>query len=487
MSCGNEPDVAPDGGQSGGEALMPRRRQVRRVDRAICQKCKTAKSKYIMHSATFCPACFESTLNVRFLRTLFPALRPPHSKVKDLSRPPLQKGNALIGLSGGAGSVAMLDLLMRFGLIGRGTGARADLTKGEKEVVWDWATVVHVRFEEDVEKETELQRVVEGWGLQWMLLKAEDVFDSGLRQRLGGTQDDGPELGVDLHYHDLPLTELSSSSSLTPREKLLSLLTALPPASRPAMLQSILDHLLTFTAATLPNISHLLLGETATRQAQRVISGTALGRGWALPLDLAAKRSTSGDVVQLKPMRDIGSKETAILCRLRELASWNERRWFLGPEGKEKGKGGSGTRSIEGLTERFIAGLSVSHPSTVSTINRTGDKLVFPGETGSIASCPLCESPLEPSALDWKSRTALTSLSASTVTVPKNRKGDGKGLGLANMLCYACLTTLSRSPIAKHSPSLLGQGSVPLPLWVSAHVGRGTIEQYLIGQDEDEE
>lgn len=38
--------------------------------------------------------------------------------------------------------------------------------------------------------------------------------------------------------------------------------------------------------------------------------------------------------------------------------------------------------------------MSVSHPSTVSTINKTGDKLVFPGNTATAAAdhlCPLCQ------------------------------------------------------------------------------------------------
>jgi cytoplasmic tRNA 2-thiolation protein 2 len=40
----------------------------------------------------------------------------------------------------------------------------------------------------------------------------------------------------------------------------------------------------------------------------------------------------------------------------------------------------------------FIAGLNVSHPSTVSTINKTGDKLVFAGgEEISSGLCPLCQ------------------------------------------------------------------------------------------------
>lgn len=38
-----------------------------------------------------------------------------------------------------------------------------------------------------------------------------------------------------------------------------------------------------------------------------------------------------------------------------------------------------------------MAGLSVTHPSTVSTINRTGDKLVFAGKAEDNTLCPACQ------------------------------------------------------------------------------------------------
>jgi cytoplasmic tRNA 2-thiolation protein 2 len=70
-------------------------------------------------------------------------------------------------------------------------------------------------------------------------------------------------------------------------------------------------------------------------------------------------------------------------------------------DGKRDARGKGGVASLEMLTERelaaetkltaeFIAGLSVTHPSTVSTINRTGEKLVFPGDADKTL-CPVCE------------------------------------------------------------------------------------------------
>lgn len=93
----------------------------------------------------------------------------------------------------------------------------------------------------------------------------------------------------------------------------------------------------------------MVLGETTTREAARVISGTAAGRGWALPLELAGARS-SGSYVRLKPMKDIALKDAALWCHGRGLATFNERRWDnTVPGSKRDGKGN--VASIEALTE----------------------------------------------------------------------------------------------------------------------------------------
>lgn len=211
---------------------------------------------------------------------------------------------------------------------------------------------------------------------------------------------------------DLPIA--SSSSSLAPLVSLRNLLSSLPPPSRPSLLSRILDHLLTLAANSLHDVSHLLLGETSSRQAERIISGTALGRGWALPLELAAAYKLpsvdqlESHTFQLKPLKDITIREAAIWCHLSGLPTINSRGWgsIKGKDdGKRDARGKGGVASLEMLTERelsrscskgsssdaeFIAGLSVTHPSTVSTINRTGEKLVFPGDAQRNL-CPVCE------------------------------------------------------------------------------------------------
>jgi cytoplasmic tRNA 2-thiolation protein 2 len=117
----------------------------------------------------------------------------------------------------------------------------------------------------------------------------------------------------------------------------------LPMASRPALLEHILLSLLHRVAAT-ESASHILLGETSTREAQRIIAGTALGRGWALPLELSPLLDRGA--ARLKPMKEITVKEAAVYCHLEGVRTVNERRWATG-----RGK----APSLEALTERECA------------------------------------------------------------------------------------------------------------------------------------
>lgn len=106
----------------------------------------------------------------------------------------------------------------------------------------------------------------------------------------------------------------------------------------------------------------------------------------------------------------------------------------------------------------------------------------------------VCLSPLTPprpvdaSAIDWKARSALTSLPG---------KGDGVAPvpspdPLAPLLCYACLTMFT--PLTAAQKDRPTAKPVPLPLWVGARVQerrhvppselRDQVAQFLIDDDE---
>ena len=98
--------------------------------------------------------------------------------------------------------MAMMDMLLRGGFVGVGEEKLADITKGEKDVVWQKGYVIYVEFAgvvEGGEDRTEwVQKVVEAKGLEFVGLKAEDVFDEGLSERLGGGRSAVQVQGIDL-------------------------------------------------------------------------------------------------------------------------------------------------------------------------------------------------------------------------------------------------------------------------------------------------
>ena len=185
----------------------------------------------------------------------------------------------------------------------------------------------------------------------------------------------------------------------------------------------------------------------------------------------------------------------------------------------------------------FVFSLDVDHPSTVSTITRTGSKLTFKGYSGAEDQrkgkqwgvCPFCgwwvhqvtkrkhlrqltgpltlSSPEEPSALEWKARTALTSLgrpeagsaradpseqafkadeavkltmhSSQDNATPNSNQAD-ELYSLAEQMCYACLTAFSNgtSGLKKKGDDGSETFEVELPYWVTQRMrGYGEHEE----------
>lgn len=96
----------------------------------------------------------------------------------------------------------MMDMLLRGGFVGTGEDKLADITKGEKDVVWQKGYVVYVEFAgvvDGAKDQTEwVKETVQAKGLEFVGLRAEDVFDEGLSERLGGDSLTVDAKGVDL-------------------------------------------------------------------------------------------------------------------------------------------------------------------------------------------------------------------------------------------------------------------------------------------------
>uniref|UniRef100_A0A8C1LAB7 Cytoplasmic tRNA 2-thiolation protein 2 n=1 Tax=Cyprinus carpio TaxID=7962 RepID=A0A8C1LAB7_CYPCA len=173
------------------------------------------------------------------------------------------------------------------------------------------------------------------------------------------------------HKHKLALERLFSSlKTLTAKED---------------MLQTLRQHLILHIARE-NGYSKVMMGDSCSRLAVRLLSNIALGRGAALASDTGFSDPRYGDVVIVRPMRDYSSKEIAFYSRMFNVPSV----FISGLDTKTHDKA-----SIQRLTESFVTNLQSDFPSTVSTIYRTSEKLhtVMPPQSQSAepaSKCLLC-------------------------------------------------------------------------------------------------
>lgn len=118
---------------------------------------------------------------------------------------------------------------------------------------------------------------------------------------------------------------LSPASSATSAYQ--ALLSTLPTPSHPAITSSLLSSLLTRLAHSLSasrtNPTILLTGLDATRAASLIISQTASGGGYALPLLVAPVTEHVEGVKVVRPMTALSGKEVGWYARNAGLRTWN--------------------------------------------------------------------------------------------------------------------------------------------------------------------
>jgi hypothetical protein len=107
------------------------------------------------------------------------------------TRPSKASGNALIAVSGGAGSMALFDLLTddNWNYVGKKDAGLVEKKRGAKEPIWERGTVVYVEFcrvvDGAMDRTEEIKAMAEERGMNFIGLRAEDVFDPELGGKLG--------------------------------------------------------------------------------------------------------------------------------------------------------------------------------------------------------------------------------------------------------------------------------------------------------------
>ncbi|XP_035273354.1 cytoplasmic tRNA 2-thiolation protein 2 [Anguilla anguilla] len=279
------------------------------------------------------------------------------------------------------------------------------------------------------------------------------------------------------------------------------------------MLQTLRHHLLVHTART-QGYTKVMMGDSCSRLAVKLLSNIAQGRGATLATDTGFSDPRHGDVIIVRPMRDYSSKEIAFYNKMFGVPSV----FVPGLDTKASDKA-----SIQLLTESFVTKLQADFPSTVSTIYRTSEKLraARPSQNAgseTSAKCLLCVCAVDTKAEEASAfHATLVSERLSQKRVPggalpgtsarddaagqccSSSGGGGCGAGgggccspnrtptttdLKSLLCYSCRLTVKDMTAVDF-----------LPRYIVSEAERRSrrsrmkqeISEFLLDEEEDEE
>ncbi|CAJ1066556.1 cytoplasmic tRNA 2-thiolation protein 2 [Xyrichtys novacula] len=387
-----------------------------------CLKCKEAAAAVVIRAGhSYCRGCFREYFIHKFRamlgknRIIFPAEK------------------VLLAVSGGPSSCSMLSLVQE----GLSQSAHKKLRFLPGIVYIDEGGAISQSMEERQRIVAELQAVFKGTGFPFHIVPLEQVLDLPSSVLVTGPPTSDQPASAYKAAVDHFIQNNSSIFSAPPDQEETSppsqKETSLPDIqeSRVHLLQQLIGSVKTLTAkADLLNIlrqhllvhtaraegySKLMLGDSCTRLAVKLLTSVSLGRGAQLPQDTGFSDPRYGDITLMRPMRDYSSKEIAFYNHMFKVPSV----FIPSLETKTTDKA-----SIQRLTEGFVTKLQADFPHTVSAIYRTSEKLQTAFRSSSTADssgrCLFCMCILD---------TAVESASAFNMTLISEQLSQTKAAG----------------------------------------------------------
>lgn len=366
-----------------------------------CMKCSESKAVVVVRlNDSLCKSCFLTYFTHKFRATIGKARVIRHDD------------KVLLAVSGGPNSLAMLKLVAH----GYSENVARKFRFNPSVLYIDEGAVLGLTEEERKDVKKDIQQFVSDNGnFAFHEAVLEELF-------LG---EDG-----DITAATQKLTDcFNSVSTLTAKEDLL---------------RSLRNQLLIKVAGT-TGIPKVMVGDSASRIAVRILSNISQGRGEALSYDIGFVDSRHGNII-LRPMREFVAKEISLYNFFNNVEAVNI------PTLATK----SGCyASIDRLTEEFISGLQAQLSSTVNTVFRTGDKLSVNEAKDLSQKCVLCGVPVELSAEETDiendkpanqgeagCKSAKNMDQSSCCSDGECRSNVISSKNLARMLCYGCSLTL---------------------------------------------
>ncbi|KAG1681371.1 hypothetical protein FOA52_007419 [Chlamydomonas sp. UWO 241] len=338
-----------------------------------CYKCKTAEATVIVNREGSCVDCMENSVM---------------GKVRAVKQKGgLARGDrVLVAVSGGPASLLLLRCLdaMR-APEGSAHPGKGRLPFGIMAVHVQQVSTLELKEEQALAHAQLVEAAVRSTGFdgQVHIVPLHDVYSSpqqdatGPQQDAAGPQQDatGSQQGATGLQQDATGPQQDATGpqqGATGRaDRLRSLLqAATDPTGREDLEAHLLNMMLQSVAAT-HACNKIVLGDTATSLAARVVAEAAKGRGYALPGNLQlldARHATDGGASLLRPLRDVSTKEVALLCRARGVVC-------APPLSLPQKAGAGGQASVNQLAVAFMAGLQAHLASTSSTVLRTAQTL----------------------------------------------------------------------------------------------------------------
>ena len=326
-------------------------------------------------------------------------------------------------------------------------------------VVWlDEGAALGLSLDQRRRNTAEMREILRSFGFSYHFAQLEDYNSGEVRVC------DGEDGGEELQYDEVQARALNSSIS--------SLKDA---SARQELLLQVRRSVLLATAARLSCLK-ILTGETGTRLAVELLSGVAGGVGAGLPHRVGF-RDTRDNVTILRPMRELSVKEVYLYGSYQQVETWH-------------GQEAAPADTIRKVTQEFLFGLQENFPSTIPTVNRTGDKLTV-AESGEERCC-LCEASLDTETVQHNAlqATLYSSLMSGGGQIGTNTAQDqsgccGEGDGscqtrtcsltmqeVLQALCYTCRRTFEKVKSVESIPASLRER-------IKSHLRRKDMKQEI--------
>lgn len=204
------------------------------------------------------------------------------------------------------------------------------------------------------------------------------------------------------------------------------LLASLPSASSRADMIAMLRSRLLIHFAKQHGCECILWGDSTTRLAERVLSETAKGRGFAVPWAVSDGPTPHGINYHF-PMRDILKQEIVAFTDLVEPSLTP-----LIEQAKTEVVATAKNTSIDQLMAQYFESVEENYPSIVANVVRTTARLNAPSDQDG-QKCKLCQMPMDAGALG---SDAWEGYQEHRIENEQDRTKDNTGL------CYGCARTM---------------------------------------------